>query len=97
MWNVQLTLQPAKIYGVQIGPSRRIERLFNVLYLDEKVRVVEFLPNESPDSNSTVPVLFVMRRLSKVPRHQADTQVSFYFSSSGNRRSDFLHLMLPGS
>lgn len=73
---VQLILQPAKIFGIQIGPSRNIERIFDVLYLDETVRVVEFLPNESPNSNSTDSVLFVMRRLSDVQRPQPDIQVS---------------------
>ena len=73
---VQLILQPAKIFGIQIGPSRSIERIFDVLYLDETVRVVEFLPNESPDSNSTDSVLFVMRRLSRVQHPQPSIQVS---------------------
>ena len=73
---MQLTLQPAKIYGIQLGPSREIERLFDVLYLDDKVRVVEFLPDQSPDSNSTDPVLFVMRRLSQVQHASSGIQVS---------------------
>ena len=73
---MQLTLQPAKIYGIQLGPSREIERLFDVLYLDDKVRVVEFLPDGSPDSNSTQPVLFVMRRLSEVQHASSSMQVS---------------------
>lgn len=70
----KLILQPAKIFGIQLGPSRSIERIFDVLYLDETVRVVEFLPNESPGSNSTDSVLFVMRRLSEVQHPQAGIQ-----------------------
>ena len=73
--HVQLTLQPAKIFGIQLGPSKSIERVFDVLYLDEKVRVVEFLPDQSPNSNSSEPVLFVLRRLSNVQHPQSGTQV----------------------
>ncbi|DBA81650.1 TPA: hypothetical protein ACH3X1_007403 [Trebouxia sp. C0004] len=71
----KLTLQPAKIFGVQLGPSKSIERVFDVLYLDEKVRVVEFLPDQSPNSNSSEPVLFVLRRLSNVQHPESGTQV----------------------
>ncbi|KAA6417469.1 MAG: hypothetical protein FRX49_12548 [Trebouxia sp. A1-2] len=70
----KLTLQPAKIFGIQLGPSKSIERVFDVLYLDEKVRVVEFLPDQSPNSNSSEPVLFVLRRLSDVQHPQSSTQ-----------------------
>lgn len=70
----KLTLQPAKIFGIQLGPSKSIERVFDVLYLDEKVRVVEFLPDQSPNSNSSEPVLFVLRRLSNVQHPQSGTQ-----------------------
>ncbi|KAL0051506.1 hypothetical protein WJX82_008830 [Trebouxia sp. C0006] len=70
----KLILQPAKIFGIQLGPSKSIERVFDVLYLDEKVRVVEFLPDQSPNSNSSEPVLFVLRRLSNVQHPQSSTQ-----------------------
>lgn len=73
--HTQLTLQPAKIFGIQLGPSKSVERVFDVLYLDEKVRVVEFLPDQSPNSNTPEPVLFVLRRLSDVQHPQSGTQV----------------------
>ena len=66
----QITLQPAKLYGLKLGPEST-ERTFEVLYLDERVRVVKFLPDES--SQNSEPVLFVLRRLSKV---HANTEVS---------------------
>jgi len=75
LFHMQLILQPAKIFGIQLGPSKSIERVFDVLYLDEKVRVVEFLPDQSPNSNSSEPVLFVLRRLSNVQHPQSSTQV----------------------
>jgi hypothetical protein len=81
LFHMQLILQPAKIFGIQLGPSKSIERVFDVLYLDEKVRVVEFLPDQSPNSNSSEPVLFVLRRLSDVQHPQSGRQVCW---TSGN-------------
>lgn len=59
----KITLEPARIYGIKLGPEST-ERTFEVLYLDERVRVVQFLPS-SPAKGSE-PVLFVLRRLGAV-------------------------------
>ena len=64
-------MEPAKLHGLRLGPEST-ERTFEVLYLDRRVRVVEFLPDKS--AKSSEPVLFVLRRLSKV---HANTQVSW--------------------
>lgn len=61
--SMQITLEPARIYGIKLGPEST-ERTFEVLYLDERVRVVQFLPS-SPAKGSE-PVLFVLRRLGAV-------------------------------
>lgn len=68
----KLILKPSKIFGIQVGPDRRIERFFNVLYLDEKVRVVKFVPDQSKGQRNTV--LFVLKRLSAVPTPQSSNQ-----------------------
>lgn len=57
---LQITVAAAQILGVQLGPERA-ERTFEVLYLDERVRIVQFLPHD-PEKSSE-PVLFVLRRL----------------------------------
>lgn len=69
--SLQITIEPAKIYGLKLG-SESTERMFEVLYLDERVRVVQFLPSNL--SKSSEPVLFVLRRLGKV---HSITQVSY--------------------
>ena len=61
--SLQITLEPARIYGIKLGPEST-ERTFEVLYLDERVRVVQFLPSKS--GKSSEPVLFVLRRLGSV-------------------------------
>ena len=58
--SLQITVEAAKIFGVKLGPERA-ERKFEVLYLDERVRIVQFLPNDPEQSSE--PVLFVLRRL----------------------------------
>ncbi len=91
LFHMQLILQPAKIFGIQLGPSKSIERVFDVLYLDEKVRVVEFLPDQSPNSNSSEPVLFVLRRLSNVQQPHASTQVTL------TSKPNAFHACFPGN
>ena len=77
--SLQITVQAARIFGVKLGPERA-ERKFEVLYLDERVRVVQFLPSDSQQRSE--PVLFVLRRLDYV------TQVSQLIcnSSSSSRK-----------
>lgn len=60
---MQITVEPATIYGIKLGPESA-ERTFEVLYLDERVRIVQFLPSDLAQSSD--PVLFVLRRLSAV-------------------------------
>lgn len=61
--SLQITLEPARIYGIKLGPEST-ERTFEVFYLDERVRIVQFLP--SSPGKSSEPVLFVLRRLGAV-------------------------------
>lgn len=75
---MQITVEAAKIFGVKLGPERA-ERNFEVLYLDERVRIVQFLPSDSQQSSE--PVLFVLRRLDSV------TQVSQLICSSSSSSS----------
>ena len=58
--SLQITVEAAKVFGMKLGPERA-ERKFEVLYLDERVRIVRFLPNDPEQSSE--PVLFVLRRL----------------------------------
>ena len=74
--SLQITVEAAKIFGVKLGPERA-ERNFEVLYLDERVRIVQFLPN-NPEQSSE-PVLFVLRRLDSV------TQVSHLIRNSSSK------------
>ena len=72
---MQLVLQPAKLFGIQLGRSRGIERFFNMVYLDEAVRVVEFVPDKTSKGSSDQTTLFVLRRLKSSPHTSTSNQV----------------------
>ena len=83
---MQLILQPAKLFGIQVGRSRDVERLFNVLYLDEAVRVVEFVPDKASKGSSNETVLFVLRRLNRLS-HKSSTSNQVGYQSATNAQS----------